>query len=406
MKFYISDLYQSEIHYPLDEVTNDVLYYLYQPIIGKDTISTYMFLYTEGKRNLKEQSYSSLSRLLDYQSMNLEELEECILKLEGIGLLKTYVKHDDLTQYIFALLSPLSLTRFFKNQILCSLLKESLSDEDFKKTLNYFKYNYQDKKDFEEITSSFNDIYEITNKPIRLSVKHLKERESEEIHYFFDESLLKQKLREYQISSRLLTKEDLTNISDLVHVYSIDTLTVASLVKDAIEDKKFSLKKFKLLIQDYYDVDSSKLTSVFYKQPVSHLSYGNDPLSLHMQYLDSITPYELLKDKQGGKEPVYHDLKIIETLMNQLSLNPSVVNVLIEYVLSKQNGRLSSRYCEAIGSTLARKKVETSMDAYKVLTENDDNNKEGEEETPSLSNDLSQEEMDDLLKELKEYSHE
>lgn len=40
-----------------------------------------------------------------------------------------------------------------------------------------------------------------------------------------------------------------------------------------------------------------------------------------MQYLDKITPYELLKEKQGGSEPIFHDLKIVETLMVQLGLN-------------------------------------------------------------------------------------
>ena len=56
-----------------------------------------------------------------------------------------------------------------------------------------------------------------------------------------------------------------------------------------------------------------------------------------MKYLDSITPYELLRDKQGGKEPVFHDLKIVETLMTQLALQPAVVNVILEYVFRKES---------------------------------------------------------------------
>ena len=73
----------------------------------------------------------------------------------------------------------------------------------------------------------------------------------------------------------------------------------------------------------------------------------------------------LLKEKQGGKEPVYHDLMIVETLMVQLGLKPAVVNVLIEYVLGKNNNRLSKRYCEAIGASWARKKIH---DGYGCLS--------------------------------------
>ena len=87
-----------------------------------------------------------------------------------------------------------------------------------------------------------------------------------------------------------------------------------------------------------------------------------------MKYLDSITPYELLRQKQGGKEPIFHDLKIVETLMVQLGLKPAVVNVLIEYVLGKNNNQLSKNYCETIGSTLSRNHIETAMDAYEALT--------------------------------------
>ena len=40
MKLYMSDLYRVELHYPLDEVQNDILYYLYQPLIGTNALST------------------------------------------------------------------------------------------------------------------------------------------------------------------------------------------------------------------------------------------------------------------------------------------------------------------------------------------------------------------------------
>ena len=135
-------------------------------------------------------------------------------------------------------------------------------------------------------------------------------------------------------------------------------------------------------IKKFYDIDSlTQLDEVYHKQPLMYKSQLNDSsiLSSHMKYLDSITPYELLRHKQGGKEPLFHDLKIVETLMVQLGLNPSVVNVLIEYVLGKCDNKLSKAYCEAVGGTLARKKVLTALDAYNILMNN--NEEETKEET-------------------------
>ena len=95
MKLYMSDLYRVELHYPLDEVQNDILYYLYQPLIGTNALSTYMMLYTEGKRMSRFLKPSSLSRLVSFLSSSLMDLEKHLKALEAIGLLKTYVRHEN-----------------------------------------------------------------------------------------------------------------------------------------------------------------------------------------------------------------------------------------------------------------------------------------------------------------------
>lgn len=96
---------------------------------------------------------------------------------------------------------------------------------------------------------------------------------------------------------------------------------------------------------------------------------------------------------------------IVETLMLQLGLKPAVVNVLIEYVLGKNNNRLSKRYCEAIGSSWVRKNILTAMDAYNELMNKDEEEtqevqeKSVQEEKPQVE---STDELMNLLSQLKE----
>ena len=105
---------------------------------------------------------TSITRLNTVTMLPLEEIEKNLRVLEAIGLLKTLVKHkDDLTQYLYHLQSPLSLRAFFKNQILHNLLKESLSEDDFTKTIQYFKVNKENEAEYDNITASFNDVFEI-----------------------------------------------------------------------------------------------------------------------------------------------------------------------------------------------------------------------------------------------------
>ena len=95
---------------------------------------------------------------------------------------------------------------------------------------------------------------------------------------------------------------------------------------------------------------------------------------------------------------------IVETLMVQLGLKPAVVNVLIEYVLGKNNNRLSKRYCEAIGASWARKNIQTAMDAYRELMNQSTPEQSKEEEVSSSSSQsqVSSQELMDLLNQLKE----
>ena len=95
-------------------------------------------------------TYAPFYCTLSTFTFNILYVNECygygkaLRSLEAIGLVKTYVKHEnDITQYIYRLYTPLSLKAFFKNQILSSLLQLSLSEEDFQKTVQYFKISLE-----------------------------------------------------------------------------------------------------------------------------------------------------------------------------------------------------------------------------------------------------------------------
>ena len=391
MKLYVTDLYRVEMRYPLDDVQIDTLYYLYQPLIGMEAMHLYMMLVMEGKRMRRFIAPCPLSRLTSYMSMSVMDMEKALRSLEAIGLVKTYVKHEnDITQYIYRLYAPLSLKAFFKNQILSSLLQLSF---------------------YEDITARFQDVFTIQHSPQKTRLLKYNEdlihQTTQDVKIDYDYDLLYQSLADYQVNRSLLSQDDLNYATELAYVYHVDALTLAGIMKDAMESQGINRSRMKQAIQKYFDVSqTSQLQEVYHKQPIQFQTSDqtSSPLVLHMKYLDSLTPYDLLKDKQGGKEPVYHDLMIVETLMVQLGLKPAVVNVLIEYVLGKNNNRLSKRYCEAIGASWARKNIQTAMDAYRELMNQSTSEQSKEEEVSSSSSQsqVSSQELMDLLNQLKE----
>lgn len=94
----------------LHDFDRKVLTLLYQPLIGYRALSLYMTLWSELELlSEKETTHHSLMVLMQ---CNLKEIYEERLKLEGIGLLKTYVNREEPKLFIYELQPPLTPEQF------------------------------------------------------------------------------------------------------------------------------------------------------------------------------------------------------------------------------------------------------------------------------------------------------
>ena len=78
------------------------------------------------------------------------------------------------------------------------------------------------------------------------------------------------------------------------------------------------------------------------------------------------SPHDFLKMKNGGITPTSRELKLLEMLLIDMELKPAVVNVLIDYVLKKNNNKLNQSFIETIASQWKRCKVETATEAMEL----------------------------------------
>ena len=72
------------------------------PIIGSTAISLYLKLKTK-KKNTIISSELTHHHLMTSMGTTLDNLKEARLKLEGIGLLKTYFHDDEVNSYVYEL---------------------------------------------------------------------------------------------------------------------------------------------------------------------------------------------------------------------------------------------------------------------------------------------------------------
>ena len=78
------------------------------------------------------------------------------------------------------------------------------------------------------------------------------------------------------------------------------------------------------------------------------------------------TKFWILKIKNKGAEPTARDLKLLESLLIDLELKPAVVNVLVDYVLKKNNNKLNQAFIETIAGQWKRCNVETAKEAMEL----------------------------------------
>lgn len=365
----MSDLYMVNANYPLDSIHMRSLYLLYQPLIGNFACSLYLTLYAEIDQLSLTKTTSLFSRLTKLTGLTLIEIDEAGKKLEAVGLLARYKKDSDNKRiYHFVIKTPLSPSKIFNHPILGPLLLQRLGKEELYRTKLCFKLSNFHLEEYENITAKFTDVFDINmleNGKDVLVEKNYLGNDYGKIDGDYDLALFYDGLKDYQIKKSIITADDEMLIKQLGIMYRINALDMQGLVKDSIQNNQISSSLLIKKCRDYYDVAMpQKFEEIYHKQSLVHQSHSNDQsLNTHIHYLESVTPYQLLKDKQGGREPLKHDLQIVESIMTSLYLQPGVVNVLIELTLSQCDNVLSRAFMQTRAAQWKRKKIETVKDA-------------------------------------------
>ena len=74
----------------------------------------------------------------------------------------------------------------------------------------------------------------------------------------------------------------------------------------------------------------------------------------------------------NGKEPLSVDVQLAERLVNTHGLSVGVVNVLLQYVHLRNDGKITNKYVERIASHWMNKKIETVRAAMEISRQEHD----------------------------------
>ncbi|WP_423407620.1 replication initiation and membrane attachment family protein [Heyndrickxia sp. MSNUG] len=374
----------------LHDYDRKVLTFLYQPLIGSVCLSLYMTMWAELEENRLWSESVTHHNLMSIMDMNLKEIYHARQKLEGMGLLKTFVKNgEDGRSFIYELQPPLTPEQFFLDGMLNVYLYRKVGKNQFLRLKRFFSdKSIASDPGYAEITKAFQDVFlSVPPEALKSNPDYAVDLQAEEGNAFigraeaskiqidpgeFNYDLLLGGLKESLIPNKAFTAKVKEAISNLAFLYGIDALKMKNIVLSAVNaENEIDIDELRKAARDWYQFEyQDQLPALLDRvQPAQHKAGIAKPKTKEEElilYFERISPRQLLIDYSGGAEPSKSDLQIIEEVMFNQKLLPGVVNVLVDYVMLKTDKKLAKGYIEKIASHWSRKKISTVNEAMQL----------------------------------------
>lgn len=357
----------------LTEYDKKLLFNLYQPITGSLAITLYFSLWSY----LDKSEIFSLEwthhHLMTNMKMSLDEIITAREKLEGIGLIKTYYKKCSINNYIYELYSPLNAYEFFNNPILSTTLLSNIGQSEFQKLVDYYKLPNFNLTEYENITCSFNDVFDAVNNPSLAYYDNLKGINKNKLIFKYDVNITEMLslIPDEFINQNAISKEVRQLLLKFAYIYNFTNDEMVDIIINSVnEERKIDLELLKNNCEKYYKFEhSGTLPTLIYKKQPEYLRKNITDTSKKSKLIyqfENLSPYEYLTSKNGGVRPSSADLNLVAYLLIELNMLPGVVNVLLDYVLKINDNKLNRAFVESIASQWLRHNIKTVEDAMNI----------------------------------------
>ncbi|WP_078555451.1 replication initiation and membrane attachment family protein [Bacillus alkalicellulosilyticus] len=379
----------------LHALDQKILTLLYQPLIGAFAHSLYMTFWSELQRDQYCSEENSHRHLMTVMDAPLHHIYEHRKKLEAIGLLKTFKRKDEEgSTYLYELQPPMSPYQFFQNDVLSVYLFNRIGKTKYRQLRERFLLTVTQKDDFFEVTHAFDEVFTTLHhsemsmsfqsemmEALQLNeTEKLIERPKQDPLLFnessFDFELLEADLSAVVAPKELMTTEVRETIVRLAFVYKISPLEMSRVLqRSVIHDDEVDLQQLRKKVQDWYKLENGNdpPSLGLRTQPVALQSMnGKEPKTEEekmVKLYETTSPLALIESRGDGAKVPPADAKIVESLLLDYKLTPGVANVLLDYVLIRNDMKLTKALIDKIAGHWARKNIKTVKEAMEFAKE-------------------------------------
>lgn len=318
------------------EEDQSYLHLLYFPLIHSEAILVYQILLSlANKKEKYDQSF-----LISLTFFSDAQFERARKVLENYNLLMTYYEPST-KNWIYQLYPPLNAHEFLTHDTYSRLFLKEMGSKHFDHMKMLFHTEGMDTKNMINVSSSLDlsrlDSWDEENEDLYQKMKPKSEDVLKKYPFDFEEFL---NGMERTFPQRIRSAENLTRIAQLASIYGVDEKKMRGFVSRSLEDNKSKINFEKLR-------NFVMRSRNAYEEKDGH----------------SMAPVKYFSMKQKNTPVNQTDKTIIESLCTDYRLPYEVVNVLIDYVLSRKNQQFPKAYVEKIASTWVRLGVDSEEKA-------------------------------------------
>lgn len=389
---------------------------LYVPFLGTKATTLYLVLFAE----LSPQTYQSdvmrLADLLALVNMGIPDFYQARVRLEAVGLLKTYRFEDTdtvTTQYTLELQAPASPRLFFKDALLSTLLMNQVGHQRFSTLQKRFMHQTFPTAG-EEITVPFNEGFQLPynvnqyRRNLELEkrmILDIKQQEAVVREVDLDWELLTELLKSQFVNEHALTKDVRQMIEALRLYYGLSEREIAQYVIyaadlstgeiDSDELMKIVMEASEQLGQTVtvnlaeaptsvesavVEVAAKESTST--EEPVTQTPTiePKPALSSGMQQIirlaQELTPFDFITSikKQRNGYVTKGEQRLLMDLIQLSQLPTSVINILVHYLLVvKNNPTLTKNLTDTIANDWGQKGITDAEQAIELVRQREKN---------------------------------
>ncbi|KRO16660.1 replication initiation and membrane attachment family protein [Lacticaseibacillus saniviri] len=334
---------------------------LYQPLIGPVAFALYLTLWQEVTPRPSLSDRKKHVRLLDLLHVSIDELFTARVKLEAVGLLKTYTQVDQLGRfYAYELYAPVSPDRFFSDDLLSVLLYDTVGETQFATLRQDFQLSPIRRDSWQDITSDFLDVFHIsaqalTDPPIAVETAKQAVVQSEAPKVTlgngegYDWEFLAQQLANSNLKAGELEKYQ-SAIYQLAKFYGLQPVDLARYIEAAtnVMTGELNLPQLRRNIEQTATKQEHKVAvqpQLSTKVAVADTDAALLKDAKQMSIREFIVAAKHKKNAQ--MYPGHNEIQALLKLQQRRVFDDATINILVDYIL-QTNDSINQAYLDAV----------------------------------------------------------